>query len=150
MGVRTFQSATKLKEQGANVCTAYEYLEDDFKDVMARISIMQTAYRYQDNILIAYNNEDSYVSRALLAKVGNELLATVGIDAVFTLGYVEEGEVAISARSSRNINVQIIMEALGGGGHFSMAACQLHDYKLDDATNELEVQISQYLEERGE
>ncbi len=150
VGVRTFQSATKLKEQGANVCTAYEYLEDDFKDVMARISIMQTAYRYQNNILIAYNNEDTYVSRALLAKVGNELLATVGIDAVFTLGYIEEGEVAISARSSRNINVQIIMEALGGGGHFSMAACQLHDYKLDDATNELEVQISQYLEERGE
>lgn len=150
VGVRTFQSATKLKEQGANLSIAYQYLEDNFKDVMARINIMQTAYRYQDNILITYNNENTPVSRALLAKVGNELLATVGIDAVFTLGYIDEGQVAISARSSRNINVQVIMEALGGGGHFSMAACQLEDYRLEEATAKLEAQISEYLKERGE
>lgn len=150
VGVRTFQSATKLKEQGVNVAKAYEFLEDNFEDVMARINIMQTAYRYKENILIAYNKENSKVSRAMLAKVGNELLGTAGIEAVFTLGLIDQEKVAISARSSRNINVQMIMEALGGGGHFSMAACQFHDQSINDAINKLESQIDKYLEERGE
>lgn len=149
VGVRTFQSATKLKEQGVNIAKAYEYLEDDFDDVMARINIMQTAYRYKEHILIAYNKPETKVSRAMLAKVGNELLSTVGIQAVFTIGYVDKDTVAISARSSCNINVQMIMEAMGGGGHFSMAACQRSDTSINNTIKLLEEKIDNYLEERG-
>lgn len=150
VGVRTFQSATKLKEQGVMVSKAYEFLEDDFEDMMERIAIMQTAYRFKDNILIAYSDEKSVVSRALLAKVGNELLSTANIDAVFTLGYVGDNQIAVSARSSRNINVQVIMEAMGGGGHFSMAACQLDEHTIESSVLMLEKDIEVYLSERGD
>ena len=150
VGVRTFQSATKLKEQGVNITKAYEYLEDDFDNVMARINIMQNSYRYKNNILIAYNKENSKVSPALLAKVGNELLGTSGIEAVFTVGNITADKVQISARSSKNVNVQVIMESLGGGGHFSMAASQLVNCTVGEAISKLETKINEYLEERGE
>ena len=150
VGVRTFQSVTKLKELGANISLAYEYLEDPFDKVMERVSMMQNAYRYKSNILIAYQEGEHYVSRALLAKVGNELLGTSEIEAVFTIGKVDSEVVAISARSSRNINVQLIMEALGGGGHFSMAACQFKGKTLQNVITLLEEQIETYLKEREE
>ncbi len=149
-GVRTFQSATKLKEYGADISKAYEYLEDSFDKVQERISIMQSAYQYQPNILIAYQNNNEYVTRALLAKVGNELLSTSGIDAVFTLGRVDTKTVAISARSIKNINVQVIMESLGGGGHFGMAACECVDSTIEEAITQLENNIQKYLQEREE
>ena len=147
VGVQTLQTASKLKELGMNVALAYEYLEDDYEEVKLRISIMQKAYRFKPNIIIAYC-DDIEVKTAVLAKVGNTLLDTAGIDAVFTVGKVAFDRVAISARSSRNINVQMIMESLGGGGHFGMAACQIKDIDVETAIQRLEVQIKDYLAER--
>lgn len=150
VGVRTFQSVTKLKELGANIALAYEYLEDPFDKVMERVSMMQSAYRFKPNILIAYQKSEEFVSRALLAKVGNELLGTSEIEAVFTIGRVDQETVAISARSSKNINVQLIMESLGGGGHFSMAACQFKNVEMEDVIELLEGKIEEYFKEREE
>ncbi len=150
VGVRTLQCAAKLKEYGANMALAYEYLEDDFDDVKLRIDIMQKAYRYRPNIVIAYYDGEAPIQTVTLAKAGNQLLDTAGIDAVFTLGLIKDNRIAISARSSRNINVQIIMENLGGGGHFGMAACQLPDYTIQQAIDELEKEIDRYIEEREE
>lgn len=150
VGVRTFQSVTKLKELGANITLAYEYLEDSFDKVKERISVMQSAYRFKPNILIAHSRKEEIVSRALLAKVGNELLSTSEIEAVFTIGKVDNETIAISARSSKNINVQLIMEALGGGGHFSMAACQFKDSSFEEVLSMLEGKIEEYIKEREE
>ena len=69
--------------------------------------MMQNAYRYKSNILIAYQEGEHYVSRALLAKVGNELLGTSEIEAVFTIGKVDNEVVAISARSIKKYQCSI-------------------------------------------
>lgn len=148
VGTRTFQAAAKLKDLQANVSEAYKYLEDDYDTTLTKLSITQTAYRYGENILIAYGKIDKIYSRTLLAKAGNELLGISGIKAVFIVGKTSREEVSISARSTRDINVQLIMEKLGGGGHFSMAACQLKIESVTNAINLLEEAINAYLDER--
>lgn len=150
VGVRTFQSATKLKEQGVSISKAYEYLEDDFESFKSIVGIMQTAYKYKEDILIAYSPDNGKIEQAMLAKVGNQLLATSKTNAVFTVGHIGDNHIAISARSTKKINVQIIMEKLGGGGHFSMAACQFKNTTIDEVIKILEEKITEYINEREE
>lgn len=148
VGIRTFQAAAKLKELQANVSEAYKYLEDDYDTTLTKLSITQTAYRYGEDILIAFGKPDNIYSRTLLAKAGNELLGVSGVKAVFIVGKTGKEEVSISARSTRDINVQLIMEKLGGGGHFSMAACQIRIEDVTRSINLLEEAINAYLDER--
>ena len=148
VGTRTFQVAAKLRDMQANVGMAHQYLEDDYQTTLNKLSITQTAYQYGEGMLIAFGESEKTYSRTLLAKAGNELMAINGIKAVFTIAKIAKTEVAISARSSRDVNVQVIMEKLGGGGHFSMAACQLKDVEVTSAINMLEEAINEYLDER--
>ncbi len=148
VGTRTFQAAAKLKEMQANVGEAYKYLEDDYDTTLTKLSITQTAYRFGKNILIAYGKQDSIYSRTLLAKAGNELLGISGIKAVFIVGRTGKEEISISARGTKEFNVQLVMEKLGGGGHFTMAACQLKYEDIKMAINALEEAIDEYLDER--
>lgn len=148
VGTRTFHAAAKLKELQANVGQAYKYLEDDYETTVNKLSITQTAYKYGKDILIAFGKTDKIYSRTLLAKAGNELLGISGIKAVFIVGKTGKDEISISSRSTNDINVQVIMEKLGGGGHFSMAACQLKNVTITTAINSLEEAINNYLDER--
>jgi c-di-AMP phosphodiesterase-like protein len=72
------------------------------------------------------------------------------VKAAFTIGRTAKDVISISARSSREINVQMIMELMGGGGHFTMAACQLKETTVEEARKRLEDAINEYLEDRGE
>ncbi|MEG0366886.1 MAG: DHH family phosphoesterase [Coprobacillus sp.] len=150
VGVRTFQSAAYLKELQANVTQAYEFLEDSYMDTLKKMSITSNSYQYNPYILIAIGDEDEEYSRSMLAKASNSLLDVCGIKASFTIGRVEKNTIAISARSAKDINVQIIMENMGGGGHFSMAAAQFNDGNIEDIRLQLEEKINEYLEDRGE
>lgn len=150
VGVRTFQSAAYLKELQANVTQAYEFLEDSYKETLQKLTITQTAYQFNPFILIAVADENHEYARTMLAKASNSLLEVSGIKASFTIGRVAKNSVAISARSSKDINVQIIMENMGGGGHFSMAAAQFEDKSIEDVRLLLEDKLREYLEDRGE
>lgn len=150
VGVRTFQSAAVLKELQANVNQAYEFLEDSYEETLQRLSITQTAYQYNANILIACGKENDEYTRTMLAKASNAMMEVSGIKAAFTIGRVSKTVVAISARSAKNLNVQIIMENLGGGGHFSMAAAQFENKSIEEVRLMLEEKIKEYLEDRGE
>lgn len=150
VGVRTFQSAAHLKDLQANVTQAYEFLEDSYEETLRKLSITQTAYRYNPYILIACGKENEEHSRTMLAKASNSLLEISGVKASFTIGRVSKNMIAISARSAKNINVQIIMENLGGGGHFSMAAAQFENKSIEEVRLMLEDKIHEYLEDRGE
>ena len=150
VGVRTFQSAAYLKELQANVTQAYEFLEDSYKETLQKLTITQTAYQFNPFILIAVADENHEYARTMLAKASNSLLEVSGIKASFTIGRVAKNSVAISARSSKDINVQIIMENMGGGGHFSMAAAQFEDKSIEDVRFLLEDKLREYLEDRGE
>lgn len=149
VGPRTFEMAAVLREMSANVREANKYLEDDYQTTKEKMEITKSAYLFGDGILIAYGKEDKLCSNALLAKAGNELSAVAGIQAVFVLGYSNiKNSVYVSARSSRDINVQVIMEKLGGGGHFSMAACRMEGVSIREAIGKVEAAIEEYREER--
>ncbi len=148
VGSRTFLAAASLRDMQANVARAYEFLQDDYKTTIEKLSISENCYQFGNDILIAYGKEDEFYSRTLLAKAGNELMNIAGIKAVFIVGRVSKETIAISARSRKEINVQRIMEQLGGGGHFSMAACQIKEDNLKNVLNSLEEAINQYLDER--
>lgn len=150
VGVRTFQSAAYLKELQANVTLAYEFLEDSYEETLKKLTITQTAYRYHSRILIACGRENEEYTRTMLAKASNSLLEVSGIKASFTIGRESKTVVAVSARSTKDINVQIIMENMGGGGHFSMAAAQFENKSIEDVRLLLEEKIHEYLEDRGE
>ena len=149
VGSRTFLAAASLRDMQANVARAYEFLQDDYKTTIEKLSISENCYQFGNDILIAYGKEDEFYSRTLLAKAGNELMNIAGIKAVFIVGRVSKETIAISARSRKEINVQIIMEQLGGGGHFSMAACQVEEKTVKETIDKLEEAIDQYLDERG-
>ena len=150
VGTRTFQSAAKLKEAQADLSLAYELLEDSFECMKEIFDITESAYRYKDKFLIA-TGKDEELSRSTLAKAANQLVYVSGIYAAFAIGYIPKNTVAISARSSKKVNVQMIMEndALHGGGHFSMAACQIENVTIEEAKERLEHAIDAYLEDRG-
>lgn len=150
VGVRTFQSAAYLKELQANMIQAYEFLQDSYEETLKKFSITQSAYQYNDDILIACGKEDEIYTRTMLAKAGNALLEISGIKAVFTIGRVSKNTVALSARSAKDINVQMIMENMGGGGHFSMAAAQFENQAIEQVKDLLESKINEYLDDRGE
>ena len=150
VGVRTFQSAASLRDSQANVTKAYEFLEDSYEETLKKLSITQNAYRYNSYILIAMGDEDKEYPSAMLAKASNGLLEISGIKASFTIALINKGRIAVSARSTKDINVQIIMENMGGGGHFSMAAAQFEDKTLEEVRVLLEEKIHEYLEDRGE
>lgn len=150
VGVRTFQVAAVLKELQANVAQAYEFLQDSYAETLQISSITQKAYQYNSFILIAIANEEQEYDRTMLAKASNSLLEVSGIKASFAIGKVSRNVVAISARSARDINVQVIMENMGGGGHFSMAAAQFEDKSIEEVKSLLEKTIDEYLDDRGE
>lgn len=147
VGTRTFNSAARLREMHANVVQAHEYLKDDFETTAKKLKLTQSAYTYQDHMLIAYG-DDSIYDRAMLAKAGNDLMKISNIKAAFVLAKTGKNEISVSARSGKDVNVQIIMEMLGGGGHFSMAACQLEMEHMSEAIAKVEDAIDQYIEER--
>ena len=150
VGVRTFQSAAHLKELQANVPMAYEFIKDSYEETLQRLSIAQTAYQYRPDILIACGQESEEYNSSLLAKSSNALLEISGIKATFSIGRISKTKVAISARSTKDMNVQVIMEALDGGGHFSMAAAQFENKTIEEVRLLLEEKIQEYLDDRGE
>lgn len=149
-GVRTFNVAAKLKELSADVPKAYDMLRDSFEETVEVLQITENAYRYGKSVLIAEAKEEQEHTRTILAKCSNQMLNISGVNAAFTIARVGRNMVAISARSSGLINVQVIMEAMGGGGHFTMAACQKQDTSIHDVRIELEKAIDDYFKNTGE
>ena len=150
VGARTFAVAATLKRLGSSVVKADEFLEDDYQLTLNKAKIIQSATRFKDDVMIAVSKEKELQSRAFLAKVGNDILSISEINATFIIGRISEEVVAISARSKGNINSQMIMEKLGGGGHFGMAACQINNKSIQEVYDLLCKAIDDYLEERGD
>ena len=150
VGVRTFKVAATLKEMGADMAKATELLQDDLVSTLKKAEFIQTAKRYHSHVLIATGQEQEAHSRVMLAKVGNDLLSIDETEAAFVIGRIDENTVAVSGRSKDKINVQIIMEKMGGGGHFGMAACQINGMSVEEVNRLLISKIDEYFEEREE
>lgn len=147
-GVRTFKVAATLKDMGADMGKATEMLQDDFAFTLKKAEFIQSAERYNNAVLIAAGLEENEYTRVMLAKVGNDLLSIDETEASFVIGRIDANTVAVSSRSKGKINVQVIMEKMGGGGHFSMAACQLQDMEVEEVKALLIQKLDEYYEER--
>ena len=121
-GIRTFEAATILKEYGADNSLADDFLKDDYeehKEVTEITSNLETPFY---GVVIATANQDRLYDHATIAKAANTCLTYKGIHAAFVIGKVSNREIRVSARSDGTINVSLLSEKLGGGGHFTSAA----------------------------
>ena len=121
-GIRTFEAATILKEYGADNSLADDFLKDDFeehKEVTEITTNLETPFY---GVVIATANQDRLYDHATIAKAANTCLTFKGVHAAFVIGKISQREIRVSARSDGTINVSLLAEKLGGGGHFTSAA----------------------------
>ena len=136
-GSRTFDAAAYLRSNGADPIKVKTILKEPFENFMNRVEIINNSIQKSPEIIMAKAPEDKYYTNVMLAQSADLLLTLKGIECSFAMGYLEEGKVGISARSLGNINVQLIMEELGGGGHLANAATQIEGINLDEALERL-------------
>lgn len=146
-GVRTFEAAAYLKRCGAEVTRVRKMLRNDMGDYKARAEVVRHAEVYRDAFAISICPADNIESPTVVgAQAANELLNITGIKASFVLTDYK-GKVYISSRSIDEINVQLIMEALGGGGHLTIAGAQLERYTVAEVKRMLQQTIDKMIEE---
>ncbi len=147
-GVRTFSSALYLRGEGANPLESQEFFKMDVKDFVSEAKFENNIVVYKSVIAIALNeSEDNTVlERVNAARAADRLLGVEGVQASFALCRIDD-TVHISARSQGKINVQLILEKLGGGGHFDSAGAQKKSYTLEKALEELRDAIDEYFDE---
>ena len=119
-------------------------LQNDFQDTMAKYQIIKSARLYRQEIAIAALN--STTTRVLAAQAADELLNISGISASFVL-YPDEETVIVSARSIGSANVQVILEALGGGGNAATAGAQVKNSTVKDVLDNLVASIDRFYEQ---
>lgn len=134
-GVRTFEAAAYLRKIGADTIQVKTLFSNTLSMYAMRAQIVAHAELYQNNAISAVKLQSPDV-RVLAAQAADELLSIQGVEASFVI-YMEENGVGISARSMGNVNVQVIMEQLGGGGHQTMAAAQLQGCTVQEAKERL-------------
>lgn len=143
-GGRTFDAAAFLRRVGADTTQVKRLLQSDINTAMARYAIIQKAKVYKAGIAIAA--PESAESRVIAAQAADELLNISGIQASFVV-FPENGSISISARSIGDINVQVIVEKLGGGGNKSTAGAQITGKTQKDVVTDLLKVIDTYLED---
>ena len=147
-GVRTFEAAAFLRRCGADITRVRKMFRDDMDSYRAKAEAVRMAEVYRKEFAIAECPSDVESPTVLAAQAANELLDISGIKASFVLT-IYEGKIYMSARSIDEVNVQTIMEKLGGGGHMNVAGAQLRNVTLGEARSMLkDVLMAQ--EEKGD
>lgn len=145
-GSRTFEAASYLRGQGADTILVQKFLKEDVHTYIRRARLIESVYFVHNGIAIAKGDEEGIFDQIFLAQAADTLLTMNGVIASFVLAKRGENMVGISARSLGDINVQVIMETLDGGGHLTNAATQLPDTTVADAERLLILAIGEYLE----
>ena len=141
-GVRTFEAAAALRRYGAETERVRQLFDVTMVEYAAKAELVEQARMYK-NCAISVGGEIAPEARVAIAQAANDLLRIQGVDASFVAVQVGTG-VNISARSLGAVNVQVIMEALGGGGHQTMAAAQLKHITPEAARSRIETAIDNY------
>ncbi|MEH7112233.1 DHH family phosphoesterase [Neobacillus niacini] len=146
-GARTFDAASYLRGQGADTILVQKFLKESVDTYIKRSKLIESVLFYHDGIAIAKGDETEVHDQVLLAQAADTLLTMDGVAASFVIAKRNnEGLIGISARSLGNVNVQIIMEKLQGGGHLTNAATQLTGISLIEAEQQLKLAIEDYFE----
>ena len=142
VGVRTFEAAAWLRSRGAQTADTKLLFNTSKEEYEARAHIVEDAYIYK-GCAIAVSGELEPGMAVVLPMAANDLLTISGVDASF-VAVAKNGGVNISARSMGALNVQVILEPLGGGGHLTMAGAQLKDCTPEEAERRIREQIDHY------
>lgn len=142
-GVRTFEVAAYLKRVGLDISEVKQIFQTDFESYIARVDIVKNAEILDKQIAISICHENYENLPTLVAQAADELLSISGILASFVLCKIDT-VVMISSRSMGDINVQAIMEKIGGGGHLTFAGAQIAGVTLEEAKAELLDAIDEY------
>ena len=134
---RTFDVASYLRTRGSNSVTIQEMAATDFDEYREVNELILEGHKLGSDVLIAVAKDSKCYDTVVISKAADALLAMSGIEASFVLAKNTQGFISISARSRSKINVQRIMEELGGGGHFNLAAAQIEDMTLSESGEKL-------------
>ncbi len=146
-GARTYEAASTLRQMGANPTLANQFLKDTFEEFFDKSLALANSEKYDNGIIIA-PVKDRMMTRSLMSQVADSLLNIQGVNGAFVIANSDK-ETCISARSNGKINVQVIMEAMGGGGHLASAAVQRDMMDIDELKNELLEAIDNYFKEEA-
>lgn len=145
-GVRTFEAAAYLRKCGVDIIRVKKWFQSDLETYKKITEIIKTTEVVNDTIGIALYQEEDPNANIICAKSADELLSIGNITASFVLGKVGE-KVTISGRSIGDINVQVILEKMGGGGHITLAGAQIEEKTIEEVKLELMDKIKEYIEE---
>ena len=147
-GVRTFEAAAYLRRCGVDIIKVKKWFQSDLESYNTISEIVRKAEIVRESIGISIYDVQEKETSLICAKAADELLTIGNITASFVLGLMEDGKVCISGRSIGDVNVQMILEKLGGGGHITLAGAQLENVTIDEAKQELISKINEYFEEK--
>lgn len=145
-GVRTFEAAAYLRKCGVDIIKVKKWFQSDLKTYNKISKIVENAEITNDTIGISIYEENDKDANIICAKAADELLTISDITASFVIGKLGE-KVCISGRSIGDINVQVILEKLGGGGHITLAGAQVEGMTIEEVKQELINRINEYFSE---
>ena len=144
-GVRTFEAASFLRRQGVDTISVKQLFQNDLHTYISISDVVKDAEIIDDSIAISSCPVNLKNSQLIAAQAADQLLTLSGLTAAFVLSY-SNNEVFISGRSLGDINVQVILEKLGGGGHLTVAGAQLQGISMESAKEKLKYAIIEYIE----
>lgn len=144
-GSRTFDAASYLRAHGADTILTQHFLKDDIDTYIKRSELIRTVNLQDNGIAIAHGDEDQIYHPVTVAQAADELLSLDGVEASYVVAKREDDVIGISARSLGEFNVQLTMEALGGGGHLTNAATQMKDVTVEQSIEQLQTAIQEQI-----
>ena len=136
-GSRTFDAASYLQSVGANTTTIQRILKEDPTNYLKRMEIIKTFDFVSDGMAIAHGEEEETHTQVIAAQTADTMLSMTDVEASFVIVRLNDAQVGISSRSLGKVNVQRIMEKMGGGGHLTNAATQIEDRSIEEVKEQL-------------
>lgn len=143
-GTRTFDAASYLRSNGANEKLIHDILKENVNNYLAMTKIISTIeLRAIDHTAIAHGDDDQTYDPVIGAQAADTMISLEGVSASFVITKRENGTIGVSARSTGDYNVQLVMEKMGGGGHLGNAATQIKDSSIDQVKKQLTAILDQ-------
>ena len=149
-GARTFEAASYLRTHGADTILIQRLLKEDIDTYIERSKLIQTVEFVKPGIAVAHGDEGRVYDSVLIAQTADILLTMKDVSASFVIAHRQDGLIGISARSLGEVNVQLVMEKLGGGGHLTNAATQMEASSIEEVKQYLTNAIIEVLEGSNE
>jgi c-di-AMP phosphodiesterase-like protein len=145
-GVRTFEAAAFLRRQGVDTVSVRQMFQNDIETYVNISNVVKNAEVIKESIALSVCAANIKNASLIAAQAADQLVNLSGITSAFVLSNMSNG-VAISGRSLGDVNVQVILEKLGGGGHLTVAGAQLQGVSVEDAREKLKAAVTEYLDE---